>query len=61
LENGESANLWYEEILPQETVFYTIILVEDNNILTNNLTGKIVQIGANATIGYGYCRFVKLL
>ncbi|KAA6318934.1 hypothetical protein EZS27_031112 [termite gut metagenome] len=60
LENGESANLWYEEILPQETVFYTIILVEEDDILTKHLDGKIVQIGANATIGYGYCRFTKL-
>ena len=24
------------------------------------LNEKIVQIGANATIGYGYCKFVKI-
>ena len=56
LENGESINLWYEQVLPAETVFYTIIR-EEGEILKEALDGKIVQIGANATIGYGYCKF----
>lgn len=56
LENGESKNLWYEQVLPAETVFYTIIQ-EEGNLLEGALDGKIVQIGANATIGYGYCMF----
>jgi len=56
LENGESKNLWYEQILPAETVFYAIIR-EDGEELKNALNGKLVQIGANATIGYGYCMF----
>jgi len=56
LENGESKNLWYEQVLPAETVLYTIIR-EDGDELKNALNGKIVQIGANATIGYGYCKF----
>lgn len=59
LENGESKNLWYEQVLPAETVFYTIIQ-EDGEELANALKDQIVQIGANATIGYGYCEF-KLL
>lgn len=56
LDNGESKNLWYEQVLPSETVLYTIIQ-ENGNDLANALSGKIVQIGANATIGYGYCKF----
>jgi len=56
LENGESKNLWYEQVLPAETVFYAIIR-EDGEDLKNALNGKLVQIGANATIGYGYCKF----
>ena len=56
LDNGESKNLWYEQVLPAETVFYTIIQ-ENGNELANALNGQIVQIGANATIGYGYCKF----
>ena len=59
LENGESKNLWYEQVLPAETVLYTIIQ-EDGNSLKNALDGQIVQIGANATIGYGYCKFELL-
>jgi len=59
LENGESKNLWYEQVLPAETVLYTIIQ-EKGNDLANALDGKIVQIGANATIGYGYCKFELL-
>lgn len=64
LDNGDSRNLWYEQVLPAETVLYTIIREEDNvegnkegNVLAEALNGKIVQIGANATIGYGYCKF----
>lgn len=56
LENGESKNLWYEQVLPAETVFYAIIR-EDGDNLKNALNGKLIQIGANATIGYGYCMF----
>lgn len=56
LDNGESKNLWYEQVLPAETVLYTII--QDNkDELAKALDGQIVQIGANATIGYGYCKF----
>lgn len=56
LDNGESKNLWYEQVLPAETVLYTIIQ-EKGDVLATALNGKIVQIGANATIGYGYCKF----
>jgi len=60
LDNGESKNLWYEQIVPQETVFYSVFLSTDNTNLKDLLDDKIVQIGANATIGMGYCKF-KLL
>lgn len=56
LENGESKNLWYEQVLPAETVLYTIIQ-EEGEVLANALDNQIIQIGANATIGYGYCKF----
>ena len=59
LENGESVNLWYEQVLPSQSVLATIIQTNDENDL-DCLDGEIVQIGANATIGYGYCRFIKL-
>ena len=64
LDNGESKNLWYEQVVPAETVFYTLI---DDTLDTESTLAKkilednaIVQIGANATIGYGYCKFTNL-
>ena len=57
LDNGESDNLWYEQILPSETVFYTLFMSKEKLIDDSLLEKKIVQIGANATIGYGYCMF----
>lgn len=59
LENGESVNLWYEQVLPSQSVLATIIQTVKEDDL-DMLNGKIVQIGANATIGYGYCKFIKL-
>ncbi len=64
LENGESKNLWYEEIVPRETKFYFIVgkgndekaVSEFDHIITNN----IIQIGGNASIGYGYVTIKKL-
>lgn len=57
LENGQSENLWYEQILPRQTKFYAIVLHEKPNELTTHITNRVVQIGANATVGYGYCNF----
>lgn len=62
LENGESKNLWYEQVLPAETILYTLIDDKEDGTLANELTKEnaIVQIGAGATIGYGYCKFTNL-
>lgn len=67
LDNGQSENLWYEEVLPRETRFYFFVLVPDNTGLdfdagfNQHINGKIVQIGANATVGYGYCKISKII
>ena len=61
LENGQSTNLWYEEVLPRESRFLTV--VRTNGLLEtefDSILNEIVQIGANATIGYGYCKFSTL-
>lgn len=61
LENGESKNLWYEQVIPAETVFYTLIDDNEDKTLAAKLENNaIVQIGAGATIGYGYCKFILL-
>ena len=59
LDNGESSNLWYEQVLPSQSVLATIIQTNNADDL-DVLKDAIVQIGANATIGYGYCKFIKL-
>lgn len=66
LENGKSENLWYEEFVPRESIFVVAIqsgLTSDPNDEKNfldHLNGKVIQIGANATVGYGYCLFTLL-
>lgn len=63
LENGISRNLWYEEVVPREARFYTMISRNEKNDELNQYllsTDNLVQIGANATVGYGLCEF-KLL
>jgi CRISPR-associated protein Cmr4 len=61
LENGESKNLWYEQIIPRESRFFFPvnwykIKNEKNDDLAGNINGRFVQIGANATVGYGVCK-----
>ena len=60
LENGISQNLWYEEIVPHESVFYLSVIAggKDEGLLEtfrNAIDKKVVQFGANASIGYGLC------
>ncbi len=65
LENGISQNLFYEEVVPRESRFYTFIMSpQENNWMDAktrllDLQNKRVQIGANATIGYGQCLFER--
>lgn len=64
LENGISQNLWYEEVVPRQSRFFTLLDVPDNDpdftVFEQNLCGFNIQIGGNATIGYGQVRFSKI-
>ena len=64
LEDGVSQNLWYEEVVPREALFGFVILAPEGDSLLekfNQLVKEnIIQIGANATIGYGLCHFQKI-
>ncbi len=58
-------NLWYEEIVPYNSVFYFYVLCNDNdeellNEFSVLINDKIVQFGANASVGYGYCKVSEL-
>ena len=60
-DTGESLTLWYEEFVPYHSVFFTVIITPGKeNKLDQYIDGKIVQFGANATIGYGLTRIDKL-
>jgi CRISPR-associated protein Cmr4 len=59
LNDGISENLWYEEFVPREAVFGTIIQGPEAlmSTLRTHLDAKVIQLGANATVGNGYCLF----
>jgi len=66
LENGQSQNLWYEEVVPRESRFvFFVSYPEDYSKVVekefeNELKNKTVQIGGNASIGYGYTIIKKI-
>ena len=56
-EDGKSENLFYEEVLPRRSKLW-FMLGFDENITINSqfgtkLTSDLIQMGANASIGYG--------
>ena len=58
LEDGKSKNLWYEEVVPHGSIFYTIIITPaETNELDMN---KIKQIGGHASIGCDFTKFTKI-
>ena len=67
LDNGISNNLWYEEVVPHEAVFYMAILAgeSDESIEALDVFGEIiknnpmVQFGGNATVGYGLTKLAE--
>lgn len=64
---GEQRNLWYEELVPRQSEFWFCHLLPKRSTTENNsieIIKKIkskkipVQIGANASVGCGYCEFL---
>jgi len=72
--NGESKNLFYEEVLPRKSKLFTVISEptylhnEDKKPLGNAFArfsdyltdSDTIHIGANASIGYGVCQFKEI-
>lgn len=60
LEDGQSKNLWYEQVLPKYSRLIFALTGEDKQFdafcAVMNEKDSLVQIGANATIGYGLCK-----
>ena len=62
LENGKSQNLWYEEVVPHESIFYVIVITDGKEDVLYDFIcqqGGVVQFGADASIGYGFCKVTK--
>ncbi len=62
LNNGVAANLWYEEFVPRKSVFLLGIIGESQKLkeMLNTSSEYPIQVGANATVGYGLCRFATV-
>ncbi|GHV09089.1 type III-B CRISPR module RAMP protein Cmr4 [Bacteroidia bacterium] len=62
LENGESKNLWYEQVVPRLSLFWSMIFFDNDYKLFDWISGenKLIQVGANGSIGYGFCSFSKI-
>ena len=60
LENGQSKNLWYEEVVPHKSVFYQLIVIPDNQQMELELEAEPIQFGGNASIGCGFICIKKL-
>lgn len=69
-------NLWFEQVLPRFSRLYFFVMMptessksnekinmDDLEVFFNNRLNQagVVQLGANATVGYGYCTFTKKL
>ena len=60
LDNGISVNLWYEEVVPHDSIFYTVIITPDDEMLLKLDNKEYIQIGGHASIGCGITEFEKL-
>lgn len=62
LEDGESKNLWYEQVLPRESLLYFAIIWGSNNqsIADDHILKKPLQLGGNASVGYGFTRINEM-
>ena len=65
---GENKNLWYEQVLPRESILgFTLLINSDtedadfnafNQLLTDEKS--IIHIGANATVGQGFTKITQI-
>lgn len=63
LDNGISKNLWYEEVVPHDSIFIFPVISEDSDLLEDlaaYIDDQVIQFGGNASIGYGLCKVAIL-
>lgn len=63
-EKDLNGNLWYEEIVPHESIFFFVIITPDNDPHIENFIDKMqagpIQFGGDATVGLGYTTVTKV-
>lgn len=63
LDNGESKNLWYEEIVPRKSIFYFGVDMGTGNNYDkefDRILEGITYIGGNVSVGYGVCEIMEV-
>jgi CRISPR-associated protein Cmr4 len=64
-EEKTSANLWYEEVVPADALFYTVMKpvgrisqgeTDSLDTLVTHVKNEILQVGGNETVGYGFVK-----
>ncbi|MBQ8000280.1 MAG: type III-B CRISPR module RAMP protein Cmr4 [Ruminococcus sp.] len=56
---GDKPNLWYEEVVPHDSVFYFAVISPDKDD-TKYAIPEFVQFGGNASIGCGYTQVTAI-
>lgn len=66
-ENKISENLWYEETIPPDALFYTLILPRNaaarpacDDLLKTLVEDEFMQVGGNETVGQGWVALAKV-
>ncbi|MDL2324173.1 RAMP superfamily CRISPR-associated protein [Ruminococcaceae bacterium OttesenSCG-928-A16] len=59
-EHGKSKNLWYEEVVPHQSIFYFVILTPGDEEIALPLHNETIQFGGNASIGQGYAKITQV-
>lgn len=66
-ETKKSKNVWYMELIPRDTLFYSPIMAEDSrndeeqkagdllDVLHDAMALGYIQVGGNETLGHGWC------
>lgn len=63
LDNGKSENLWYEEVVPAESRFVFFVSYDKEDVFkefNTKIQEGVIQIGANGSIGYGFCKIANV-
>ncbi len=60
-----TGGLWHEEVIPKASRFVFFVKIDDNDkerikAFEKTIIEKPVQIGANGSVGYGYCKISKI-